>query len=262
MKKLRPATKYHGGKYYLCPWIIEHLPTHKTYIEPFGGCASVLLNKHPSEREIYNDLESGIFSLMLVLKNEFHEFSRIIKPIPYTKDVYFEFKNKVAISTMDLAVKTFITKRMSRGGLCGTFCWSSRMTRGIPAESYAWESMKDQLSLLSERLNNVQMYNKDALEIIALNDYPDTTIYVDPPYVTKTRIFKKAYALEMSDNEHIALAKVLNSMQYAKILVSGYPSELYATLYKSWRCDEKLIANHASQESHKPIKRESLWMNF
>jgi DNA adenine methylase len=33
----RPVVRYHGGKWKLAPWIIEHLPPHKTYVEPFGG---------------------------------------------------------------------------------------------------------------------------------------------------------------------------------------------------------------------------------
>jgi len=45
---LRPPVKWHGGKHYLCHWIIGHFPSHQTYLEPFGGGASVLLNKTPA----------------------------------------------------------------------------------------------------------------------------------------------------------------------------------------------------------------------
>ena len=33
----RPALRYHGGKFLLAPWIIEHLPDHRTYVEPYAG---------------------------------------------------------------------------------------------------------------------------------------------------------------------------------------------------------------------------------
>ncbi|MFO7127370.1 DNA adenine methylase, partial [Pseudomonas aeruginosa] len=35
----RPILRYHGGKWKLAPWIIQHLAPHHTYVEPFGGAA-------------------------------------------------------------------------------------------------------------------------------------------------------------------------------------------------------------------------------
>jgi DNA adenine methylase len=37
-----PAIRYHGGKFRLAPWIIEQMPDHICYVEPFGGAAGVL----------------------------------------------------------------------------------------------------------------------------------------------------------------------------------------------------------------------------
>ena len=46
--KLRPAVKRHGGKAYLARRIIARFPGHETYVEPFAGGPSVLLNKPPA----------------------------------------------------------------------------------------------------------------------------------------------------------------------------------------------------------------------
>ena len=44
----RPILRYHGGKWMLSKWIISNLPSHKQYIEPYGGGGSVLIRKKQS----------------------------------------------------------------------------------------------------------------------------------------------------------------------------------------------------------------------
>jgi len=47
LRRIRPAFKCHGGKYYLSRWIISQFPerySDLSYVEPFCGGASVLPN--------------------------------------------------------------------------------------------------------------------------------------------------------------------------------------------------------------------------
>lgn len=48
---------------------------------------------------------------------------------------------------------------------------------------------------------------------------------------------ERAYAKELTDDEHCELADILNGLQ-GMALVSGYPSPLYDRLYAGWRCEK------------------------
>jgi DNA adenine methylase len=60
-----PAIRYHGGKFRLASWIIERMPEHVCYVEPFGG----VLQKPRSYSEVYNDLDGEVVNLFRVLRD-------------------------------------------------------------------------------------------------------------------------------------------------------------------------------------------------
>lgn len=48
-EKVHQPLKWWGGKKYLAPRIIDLMPKHLHYVEPYGGGLAVLLNKNPSD---------------------------------------------------------------------------------------------------------------------------------------------------------------------------------------------------------------------
>lgn len=80
-------------------------------------------------------------------------------------------------------------------------------------------------------------------------------MYLDPPYLLGTR-HGKQYKHEMSDEEHEELLEdVLQSK--AKIMISGYDSEMYNEYLKNWnRIELKSCAEHGKQ------RLEVVWMNY
>lgn len=268
MSKIRPLVKYHGGKYHQCEFIVKHFVDHEIYLEPFGGAASVLLNKQKSNIEIYNDLDNKIFNLINTVKNDCVNFISAIKKVKYNKESYIqqrtiyrspEFDN---LPDFDRAVITYIVRRMSRGGLAGTFSWSKRVAAdGTGAEEKAYWTMLDQIPIISQRLSNVLCFNKYAISIIQEYDSEKTLIYLDPPYPKQTRVFQNAYLKEMTDDQHIELATAVKTAK-SKIIISSYPSPLYEQLFSGWRTESHLIPNHSSHERVKDLKQEQLWFNF
>jgi len=59
---LQPPFAYFGGKSTLASRIVDLLPPHEHYMEPFCGGSSVLLAKAPSTMETVNDLDGRLMT--------------------------------------------------------------------------------------------------------------------------------------------------------------------------------------------------------
>lgn len=258
--KLRPPVKWHGGKFYLAKRIIETFPEHHTYVEPFGGAASVLLNKAPSPVEVYNDLDTRLTRLFRVIRDHGEEFSRRLALTPYSE---IEFDNALEPheDEIEQARQDFIRWRLSLGGRGDSFSLTLHRVRRDMADvvSGYLSAIDSQLPLIIERLRKVQIVCRPALDVIQKWDRDDTLFYCDPPYAHGDRVSPDVYRHEMSDVDHAELAAALRACKGTSV-ISGYPG-LYSELYSDWRCIEIDIANHAAQGGAKKRMRECLWIS-
>ncbi len=262
---IRPPVKWHGGKHYLAKRIIAHFPPHRVYLEPFGGAASVLLNKPPCEIETYNDLDPRITRLFRVLRNRGEDFARRVELIPYSQ-IEFEKASEYPedATSLDKAVCDFIRWRQSFGGQGKSFSYTTGRARGgMAGDVNAWWSAIEHLPEIINRFRRVQIIRQSAFDAIPRFDHPEGLIYCDPPYVHATRSAgaRDVYAVEMTDADHKRLSRVLHKCK-AKVVLSGYPSSLYDRLYGDWRRKSFDIANHSAGGRKKARKEECLWMNF
>tara|TARA_R110002111_G_scaffold178464_1_gene244398 strand:+ start:24 stop:425 length:402 start_codon:yes stop_codon:yes gene_type:complete len=127
----------------------------------------------------------------------------------------------------------------------------------------SWWSAVEGLEAAKERLQRVVIENEDATKLIRREDGEQTLFYVDPPYVQRTRVVANAYQHEMSESDHIELLEALETMSGSFIL-SGYRDPIYddSARRNSWRRVDIKIDNKASSKKTKPMKIESIWMNF
>lgn len=257
--KARPALRYHGGKWMLAPWIIQHFPPHRIYVEPYGGGASVLLRKARSYAEVYNDLDGEIVNLFRVLRDQGKELKRLVELTPYARE---EFIQSYEPTDCDLerARRTLVRAAMGFGSASASgksTGFRSDSNRSGTTPAHDWMNYPDTMRLVVERLRGVVIENKDALEVMKRMDREDALHYVDPPYVRSTRNSSgNSYRFEMSDDDHRTLAETLASLK-GKVVLSGYPSPLYDELYRTWHHVTKAAcANGRSKRT------EILWCNF
>ncbi|MEZ6048754.1 MAG: DNA adenine methylase [Planctomycetaceae bacterium] len=165
--------KWHGGKYYLSQRIIDLMPKHLHYVEPFGGGLAVLLNKNPFDArhqwgevsyeqgisEVVNDVYGPLQNFWNVMKDtgSFAEFERIVNVTPFS-EVEFDDSAEGLIPNVDLdveaAVSFFVRCRQSRAGSFKSFATLSRnRTRSrMNEQASAWLSAVGGLADVHDRL--------------------------------------------------------------------------------------------------------------
>lgn len=263
--KLRSLFKCHGGKFYLAKWIISNFPKDYENLNYYEGCfggGSVLLQKNKSISESCNDLDHNIIGIIRCLTDDPKTFIDLIQKIEYTEDE-FEWSKTVSELSADITrfVAELVRRRFSRGGLRKAFSWSERLRGGIPGDRNAWETYKQQLPLIADRLKDVKVYSMPVEQLVKEKDAEDVLWYIDPPYLPSTRQSPDTYTIEMAEAQHISLAEVLNKAK-GKVLLSGYPSPLYNKLYSDWTLECKPVSNHSSQRQIKEKRIECLWKNY
>lgn len=234
--------------------LLPLLPPHKTYVEPFGGGASLLFAKEPSPVEVYNDIDSGLVGFFRVLRDpdKFVRFYHLVSFTPYSREEY-EFCRETWESCSDDVEKAYRWYVVARQSFSGIFSksWSfarSASTRGMALTCSSWLSILQRLPEIHERMMRVQIEHDDFRKIFVNYDSVETLFYVDPPYVRETCPEAK-YDYEMSDGDHQDLIKILLGIR-GMAIVSGYNHEIYAPLEAAgWERMDFKTACHAAAKT-------------
>lgn len=258
-----PLIRYHGGKFRLATWIISFFPNHQMYVEPFGGGASVLLSKRPSETEIYNDLDLDVVNLFRILRNKTKrtELIEMLELTPFSKIEFLEAYQDTDCD-IEKARRLIVRAQMgfgSAGATKGRTGFRGTGGRTKPYESNLWTKFPERISQAATRLKNVYIENDCALKIISQYDTPETLFFIDPPYLCSTRDSgTKAYRHDLSDDQHLELLKLLNSVK-GKVILSGYQSDIYDSELVGW---SKASKTAQAQGKRGGVNREEiLWIN-
>lgn len=253
---MNAVLKYPGAKNRLAPWIIEYIPEHKVYVEPYFGSGGVFFNKVPATIETLNDLNSDVTNYFTVLRNNPEELIRLLELTPFSRDEYNNSYMQEKCNDIErarrFAVQCFMGYGCSNNYKNG---FRSSQQGHSPRTTKAWNKLPETLKLATLRLKDAQIENLPAVEIIKRYNTKDVFIYADPPYLHGTR---KGYLYkhEMTDEQHIELLETL-LVHPGKVLLSGYDNELYNKILQGWNKAYKDTTAEAG------IKRtETLWFNY
>lgn len=265
---MKPPFTYYGGKITLAERIVQALPPHSHYVEPFAGSLAVLLAKPRSKMETVNDLDRDLMTFWRVLRDQPDDLARAVDLTPHSRaEQEAAYDLDSAPTDLERARRVWVSLAQGRGGSLRQTGW--RFYRD-PAGSSC--SMPDYLAAYAQRippaaarLHGVSLECRDGLEVIRnYGQHPDVLLYVDPPYLASSRNSTN-YRHEMgAAADHEAMLEALTECE-ASVVLSGYDSPLYRRKLDNWaRVDMKAwtgngIRNGATKTDGDRI--EVLWAN-
>jgi DNA adenine methylase len=285
--RVKPPLKFHGGKRYLAERVLEIMPRHLHYVEPYFGGGQVLFRRDPADArfwwdgptsdgrkpdgvsELINDLDGDLMNFYSVLKNPdtFGRLHEWLQKTPFSEDEWREAGEVLAGPPGDPVVRAgslFVRVRQSMSGRRDTFCPTTRtrLRGGRNGDVYAWQNAIDGLPAVHERLRDLRVLNQPALDVIRREDQPETLFYLDPPYVHETRTSAEVYGqFEMTLGDHRGLLETIRGCR-GKVILSGYDNGLYNTMLSDWTRHAFDLPNNAAGGATKQRMTEVLWCNF
>lgn len=253
MKNIKPPINRMGGKSKLRKRIIERIPQHICYVEPFFGAGWVFFGKDKSEVEVINDVDRELINFFKVLKYHTEEVKRLLKYEIIARDSFNEYKKADVIEMTDIqrAIRFMYIINQSFA------------SRGI---SFGYGALKkptqkifevDNLNVIRDRLSNTFVENKDAIEIINKYDRDSTFFFIDPPYVDTT-----GYNNKFKDEDHIRLRDTLKNIK-GKFLLTINDSEKAREWYKDFILEEVDVNYSVSRQTTARKKyRELIIKNY
>jgi DNA adenine methylase len=232
--------QYMGGKYFMAKRIIQRMPPHTVYVEPFFGSGAVFFSKPPSKIEVVSDINQDIINFFACLRDDrlYETLSHQLTNTPYARK---EFENALSIlknpfidgiPNINRAWAWYVFISGSFSGKANAEKIKSSDWHYSVKKNHAkvFSNKTNGLEYFKERLRNAYIECQDALKVIGRYDSKDTFFYLDPPYHSKTIRQKDTYYLKgLTDTYYSELLGKLTKLE-GKAILSGYDSEEFNVL--------------------------------
>lgn len=262
---MKTPLTYYGGKQKMAKTIIEMMPKHRIYCEPFFGGGAVFFAKPKSYLEVINDKNDRLVTFYRAIQNHFEELNDMVQCTLCSESEYRRahkiYYGNIEATDIEIAWSVWVLINMSfNGSPMGGWKWcngSARSHTGVVIRH-----KREEFNVyLKQRLQDVQISCREALDVIKSRDSKDTFFYLDPPYPGADQKHYKGYSLENLEELLIILQDIKG-----KFILSNYNSQLldsYVSL-NDWHKREidmpLLLANFGNAKT--TIKTEVLISNF
>lgn len=257
---MKTPISYYGGKQNLVSELLPLIPKHTQYVEPFVGGETLFFAKKPSDHEVINDYDGLLINFWEVLKGDFENLQALIQGTLHSELLYKRakdiLKNPDDHEPLIKAWAYWVNTQMGFSfKLFGGFAFENTSGRALLAKN-----KKDNFtSKLYERLKIVEIFNRDAIDIIKRKDSKTTFFYLDPPYAESD-----CGTYNKTKNVYYDVLNLLPEIE-GKFLLSSYPSEQLTEIRKNNGFNFKDIQQNLSvsgKHTLGKVKTECLTWNY
>lgn len=215
--------RYAGGKFYARKLILEHLPPHITYIEPFAGGGSIFFAKPKVADNWLNDIDPDLVNCYLHIRDFPKELIEGLDGEEATKERHAYYKNEFEPrSDLDRAIRWYYLNRTSYSGIMKMqncyFGYGDKYS--MRPENWGRNILRT-----SEKLQGVKLTILDFEDVI--NEAEDGTfLFIDPPYFNADQ--DKFYAHSFIKENHYRLQECLaqNNERFKFLITYDNSSEI------------------------------------
>lgn len=265
---VKPPISYYGGKQRLVKEIIPLIPTHEQYVEPFFGGGAILFAKQITRKEVINDIDNRVINFYRVLQSHFNELDNLIKGTLHSESDYTKAKRILKSGlTSDASDKDKINFAWAFWIQCN-LTFSNKIGAGFAFGNEGSNRCainthnKKRLftTEVKERFEKVEIFCRDAVDLIKVKDTDYTFFYLDPPYFNSDCGHYKGY----TEDDFIRLLNSLTKLK-GKFLLSSYNSDILQKYIKDFGWNHKQMEQHLAvmgKRDEQRTKTECLTWNY
>ncbi len=196
--------RYPGGKFYARKLILELIPAHSTYIEPFAGGGSIFFAKEKAQNSWLNDIDKELINCLLTIQKRPQELINALAGEEAAKERHGYYKNIYRPkNSLERAKRWFYLNRTSYSGIMmkQNCFWGYGDKYSMRPENWPRNILRT-----SEKLKNVKLTSLTFEEVIT--QAPDNSfLFIDPPYFNADQ--DKFYTHSFKENDHQRLGNLL-----------------------------------------------------
>ncbi len=219
--KMKTPISYYGGKQNLAKIIVDLIPDHNLYCEPFMGGGAIFFSKEKSNVEVINDTNKSLMTFYRMVKNDFVSLETQIRISLHSRDLHRKADvirlNPDMFTDLQIAWSVWVLSAQSFSSMLDG-SWGYDVKRNTTSKKIhnKRESFTEDLAI---RLQLTQIECADAIRIIKSRDSKESFFYCDPPYYNSDCGHYDGYTLDDFTNLLVTLSKI-----EGRFILSSYPS--------------------------------------